>query len=90
MTERQDRCENCRWWHKEGEPDPENYGKIAECRRAPPVVVPHSVISLGKFRAAVHNASDGSGICYEGVWPETHSYDFCGEFQPATPPEVKT
>jgi hypothetical protein len=66
MTERTERCENCLFWDKW---DGVDQGR---CRRYPPVLM------TLKAMAQVVDDED----IYSGRYPETDTFDWCGEFQP--------
>ena len=72
MSERIERCENCRWWlsHRsilEDEAEPEE-GDAGECHRNAPI--------------AHVEPEEGESGNRMSVWPLTEIDDFCGEFAP--------
>lgn len=59
--EREERCEECRFWHSE-------HDDKGVCRRYPPVV-------------AATKRQQEIGETFEGWFPVTEDWQWCGEFQ---------
>ena len=69
------RCETCRYWFRNPEPDDDGTNDWGECRRHPPQLV--------NF-----DDQDAHGL-YRGVYVESMEKDWCGEWSPANPETVE-
>jgi hypothetical protein len=69
-------CETCRHWLPNGPLDGEEDNPRGECRRGPPVTL----------TCLLPEPSQWSAYDYQGVWPETESDDWCGEYCPRLDP----
>ena len=82
MSERTERCDNCRFW--DGWIDGnEDDGYLGHCRRYPPTFAPQKCIE-----DYFGNSVDVSEPLCLGLWPLTDESWWCGEWQlvqPANP-----
>lgn len=94
MSNHAECCETCRFWDTGGlAGDGDVPGNSGDCRRrAPQIVMAQTPALLADWSTIRGDGPHAGKVDIDPadearrVWPLTYSWDWCGEWQPLTPP----